>query len=76
MNGDAKANVALVEQLCREEAAKSAPVDAIVFPEVFLQGYNIGADLHRLAEPVDGPSAQVRRQLFFSAPRCRSACLE
>jgi 5-aminopentanamidase len=34
----------------------------MICPEMFLTGYNIGAEVHRLAEPVDGPAArQVAR---------------
>lgn len=33
-------------------------VDLVVFPELFLSGYNVGDALHRCAEPQDGPFAQ------------------
>lgn len=40
--------------------------DLIIFPELFLTGYNIGSAAHSLAEPADGPScrkaAEIARQ--------------
>ncbi len=43
-----------------EKAALRARSDLLVCPELFLTGYNIGADrLRALAEPVDGLSAQA-----------------
>ena len=40
--------------------ARTADVDLLIFPELFLTGYNIGADrLRALAEPADGESAQA-----------------
>ncbi len=42
-----------------EKAAFSAGSGLLISPELFLTGYNIGADrLRALAEPVDGPSAR------------------
>ena len=38
-------------------------LDLVVCPELFLSGYNVGTDLKRLAEPVDGPSAGAVAQL-------------
>lgn len=34
-------------------------LDLVVCPELFLSGYNVGSDLHDLAEPVDGPFARA-----------------
>lgn len=48
------ANLALLEH--RARAAREAGADALVMPELFLTGYNIGASTARLAEPFDGPS--------------------
>jgi len=45
-----------------DQMAQSAAIAAengaalIIFPELFLSGYNIGKDLQRLAEPVGGPA--------------------
>ncbi|MFE9684842.1 carbon-nitrogen hydrolase family protein [Streptomyces sp. NPDC006285] len=42
-----------------EAAARAAEAGAglLIAPELFLTGYAIGADVHRLAEPADGDSA-------------------
>jgi predicted amidohydrolase len=43
-----------------DNAVRTADVDLLIFPELFLTGYNIGADrLRALAEPADGESAQA-----------------
>ena len=43
-----------------EDAVRNADVDLLIFPELFLTGYNLGADrLRELAEPADGVSAQA-----------------
>ena len=39
------------------EKAASSGAELLVFPEMFLSGYNIGDRVGELAEPVDGPSA-------------------
>jgi predicted amidohydrolase len=38
-------------------AASAARADLVIFPEMFLTGYNIGDTVFSLAEPADGPSA-------------------
>jgi predicted amidohydrolase len=38
-------------------AAAEAGAGMVIFPEMFLTGYNIGDAIFKLAEPVDGPSA-------------------
>ncbi|OON82051.1 carbon-nitrogen hydrolase family protein [Streptomyces tsukubensis] len=55
--GDTAANLVLLD----EAAARAAEAGAglLVCPEMFLTGYAIGADAHRLAEPADGPSARA-----------------
>ena len=45
-----------LEMQARQAAQKG--VDLMVFPELFLSGYNVGEALHRCAEAQDGPSAQ------------------
>jgi 5-aminopentanamidase len=53
--GEVAANL---DRLAR--AAGDARVDVLLCPEMFLTGYNIGADaVRRLAEPADGASAQA-----------------
>lgn len=34
-------------------------LDLVVCPELFMSGYNVGSDLHNLAEPEDGPFARA-----------------
>ncbi|MCC0041671.1 MAG: carbon-nitrogen hydrolase family protein [Rhodobiaceae bacterium] len=34
-------------------------LDLLVCPELFLSGYDVGADLHALAEPADGPFSRA-----------------
>jgi len=41
----------------RALAAEAAQAGLLIFPEMFLTGYNIGDDVFTLAEPADGPSA-------------------
>jgi predicted amidohydrolase len=46
----------------RAHEAAQAGADLVVFPEMFLSGYNIGEAAFKLAEPVDGPgTAAVER---------------
>jgi predicted amidohydrolase len=48
--------------------ARAAAADLLVFPELFLTGYNIGADrLRALAEPVDGASAHAAAEIAKAA---------
>ena len=42
---------------CRTSAAAEAGACLVIFPEMFLTGYNIGEEVFKLAEPVEGPSA-------------------
>lgn len=56
--------LAVVDNLARLQAqvraAKARGVELLVFPEMFLTGYNIGSDaVQRLAEAANGPSAHV-----------------
>ena len=44
-------------------ARSHAGLDLLVFPELFMSGYNVGEDLHRLAEPVDGSFAKRVKSL-------------
>ncbi|WP_137820722.1 carbon-nitrogen hydrolase family protein [Pseudomonas sp. 2FG] len=53
---DVPGNLERLQRLAAEAAAQGA--DLLVCPEMFLTGYNIGADaVSALAEPRDGPSA-------------------
>ena len=50
-------NMARLERAAREANAEGC--DLLITPEMYLTGYNIGADeVRRLAEPFDGPNAQ------------------
>lgn len=54
---DVPANLSLMYRLLADAAGQD--VDLVVFPEMMLTGYGIGAEaVSRLAEPVDGPSGQ------------------
>ncbi|KUL35133.1 carbon-nitrogen hydrolase [Streptomyces sp. NRRL F-4489] len=55
--GDVAHNLDLLAAAARDAAATGARL--LVCPELFLTGYAIGADVHRLAEPADGPSARA-----------------
>ncbi len=51
--GDVADHLAVMQSVTKDAAA-----DLLIFPELFLTGYNIGADrLRALAEPADGVSA-------------------
>lgn len=51
--GDKEHNIGLMEQ-----AIRSAKGDVVVFPEMALTGYLVKDRIHRLAEPLEGPSAE------------------
>ncbi len=48
------ANLAQVQRISHSASLLGA--DAVVFPELFTTGYNLGAQLHDLAEPLQGDS--------------------
>ncbi len=51
-----------------EKVSTRASADLLICPELFLTGYNIGADrLRALAEPVDGPSVQTASAIARAA---------
>jgi predicted amidohydrolase len=50
------------------QAARDDGADVLVFPELFLTGYNLGADrAAALAEPADGPSVLAAREIARAA---------
>lgn len=56
--GDVAANLRLMNRLLTQAAA--AAVDLVVFPEMVLTGYGIGAAaVAQLTEPADGPAART-----------------
>ncbi|MFJ3585723.1 carbon-nitrogen hydrolase family protein [Streptomyces sp. NPDC090127] len=55
--GDVAANLKILDEAAARAAEAGAGV--LLAPELFLTGYAIGADIARLAEPADGPSAQA-----------------
>jgi len=48
-------------------SAARQKADLIIFPELFLTGYNIGSAAHSLAEPADGPSYQKAAEIARKA---------
>ncbi|MEV8629314.1 carbon-nitrogen hydrolase family protein [Streptomyces sp. NPDC051079] len=55
--GDVAANLKILDEAAGRAAAAGAGL--LLAPELYLTGYAIGADIARLAEPADGPSAQA-----------------
>ncbi|MFD7922207.1 carbon-nitrogen hydrolase family protein [Streptomyces sp. NPDC059740] len=55
--GDPAAQLAALGDAARRAADAGARL--LVCPELFLTGYALDEDLHRLAEPADGPSARA-----------------
>ncbi|MFF7182545.1 nitrilase-related carbon-nitrogen hydrolase [Streptomyces sp. NPDC008121] len=55
--GDVAANLKVLDEAAARAAAAGAGL--LLAPELFLTGYAIGADMARLAEPADGPSARA-----------------
>ncbi|MFJ7988004.1 carbon-nitrogen hydrolase family protein [Streptomyces sp. NPDC096351] len=55
--GDVAANLKILDEAAGRAAAAGA--DLLLAPELFLTGYAVGADMARLAEPADGPSARA-----------------
>ncbi len=55
--GDVAANLKALDEAAARAAANGAGL--LVAPEMFLTGYAIDADVHRLAEPADGEAADA-----------------
>ncbi|MEU6013967.1 carbon-nitrogen hydrolase family protein [Streptomyces sp. NPDC047515] len=55
--GHVDENIKVLDEAARRAADAGARL--LVCPELFLTGYAIGADVPRLAEPADGPSAHA-----------------
>ncbi|MFB6992577.1 carbon-nitrogen hydrolase family protein [Streptomyces sp. NPDC056178] len=55
--GQVDENIEVLDEAARRAADSGARL--LVCPELFLTGYAIGADVPRLAEPADGPSARA-----------------
>ncbi|CAG8999576.1 MAG: (R)-stereoselective amidase [Candidatus Celerinatantimonas neptuna] len=58
---DKVANLATIEHLAA--GAKAFDVNVLIFPELFLTGYNLKGQLRQLAEPIDGPGITRIRQI-------------
>ena len=59
--GNVEANLELMARTARRAAGLGC--DLLIFPELFLTGYNIGKALVRMAQPPDGPAARKVRRL-------------
>lgn len=59
--GDIEGNLARMEVFVREAARKGASV--ICFPELSISGYALKDEIHRIAEPVPGPSTHKVQQM-------------
>jgi 5-aminopentanamidase len=55
-HGHIEASLAVMRQTAAAALAQGAGL--VIFPEMFLTGYNVGEAVFKLAEPVDGPSSQ------------------
>ena len=58
-------NIEIIRRSAFSAARQGA--DLIIFPELFLTGYNIGSAAHELAEPADGSSSRKTAQIAGSA---------
>jgi len=58
-------NLEIIQRKALSAAEQGA--DLIIFPELFLSGYNIGQTVQALAEKVDGPSCQTSAQIARKA---------
>jgi len=58
-------NLEIMQRKAQSAAEQGA--DLIIFPELFLTGYNIGSAAHELAEPSDGPSGRKAAEIALSA---------
>jgi predicted amidohydrolase len=54
-------NLAIIQRKAISAAGQGA--DLIIFPELFLSGYNIGQTVQELAEQADGPACQRAAQI-------------
>ncbi len=58
-------NIAIIKRQALSAAGRDA--DLIIFPELFLSGYNIGKTVQKLAEPAEGPACQKAAQIAREA---------
>ncbi len=58
---DKEKNLCTIESTCA--AAAILGVQTVVFPELFLTGYQVGNQAPLLAEPIDGPSVEQLRRI-------------
>ncbi len=60
-SGDPGANLELMAQ--QAQIASDLGAELLIFPELFLSGYNIGDAMWKLAEPVNGSSLKRAREI-------------
>ena len=58
-------NLEIIQRKAISAAGQGA--DLIIFPELFLSGYNIGQTVQELAQPADGPACQQAAQIARQA---------
>ena len=58
-------NLAIIQRKAFSAAGQGA--DLIIFPELFLSGYNIGKTVQDLAEETDGPAGHKAAQIAREA---------
>ena len=56
-SGDVSANLATMRRVAAHAAVEGAAL--VIFPELFTTGYNLGARLRELAEPLSGPALET-----------------
>ena len=59
--GEVRHNLRRLEEAAASAAGQGASL--LICPEMFTTGYNIGAEVRRLAEPADGPTAREAAEI-------------
>ena len=65
--GDTERAIGRMRRIVRKAAAQG--VGLVIFPEMFLSGYNTANAVHALAEPAGGPSAATVKDCTVPSPQ-------